>query len=196
MNVEQRLSDTLRVYRVSTPGSIDLWDRIEGRTAKRRPALRLIAVGVVVVVLAVIGAVTLQLRRDDEAHQVTAAALTQEQFVEAANRTCAELRPKLDEARVVFPTATGYEVVAGQLAQLARSALAQAEALPVPDSARRSVAANLSDLRGAIAGAERARSAAQHGDLPAAETEITQVTAAINRVGVRLANDGAEGCRP
>ncbi|MEY2430722.1 MAG: hypothetical protein QOC92_447 [Acidimicrobiaceae bacterium] len=196
MNIEQEISETLCVYRDSTPGSIEVWDRIEARIRRRRPALRWVAVGVVAAALAVVGGVTLNLQREGASHQVAAAAPTLEGYIDAANRSCAELRPKLDEARVVFPTATGYGVVAGQLVEIARTAMAQVEAFPVPESLRGSVPANRSDVRAALDDAEQAGRVAQEGDLTTAQIKIDSAIGALNRVGVRLANDGAETCRP
>ena len=196
MNIEDRLTDALHVYQEQTPGSVEVWERIEARTAKRSTWAQLVAVVAITIVLIVVGVATLQLRRSTTAHQVTAATPTQDEFVTAANRSCADFKRKLDVAVVVFHTPTGYAVVAAQLADIGRAALSQTDAFPVPDAMRGTQAADHSDLLAAVAAAERAGAAARNGDVQTADTELQQVTAAFNRVGTRLANDGAEACRP
>ncbi|HMC71786.1 MAG TPA: hypothetical protein VKJ07_21690 [Mycobacteriales bacterium] len=196
MNIEDRLTEALRPYRDHASASLELWDRIEARTHRRRPVWQWgVAIGMALVVV-IVGLLTIELRRDASTGQVTAATATQEEFVAAATRACNDFRPKLTAAKVVFPTGTGYAAVADQLAQIANSALLQVGALPVPEVLRGSAAANLVDLRGAIADAGQAGAAARNNDLRTADVEIGVATGAINRVANRLANDGAGACRP
>ena len=196
MNIEDRLSDALQPYRDLPATSLRLWERIEARTQRRRVAWRWVAAGAVALIIVIVGFATIALRRDTTTPRITAAAATREQFVDAANHACSDMKTKLDRAVVVFPTQTGYAAVADQVLDVATSVLAQAERLPVPDSLRTSYASDLADLQSAVAAANQAKLSAASGDLARAGVELDSARASINRAGTRLAVDGAERCRP
>ena len=196
MNIEDRLSDALQPYRDLPVASLQLWERIEARTQRRRVAWRWVAAGAVALVIVIVGFATIALRRDTTTPRITAAAATREEFADAANHACSDMKTKLDRAVVVFPTQSGYAAVADQVLDVATSVLAQAERFPVPESLRTSYAADLADLQSAVAATNRARLSAATGDLAETGVELDSARASLNRAGTRFAVDGAERCRP
>ena len=196
MTIEERLTDALSAYREQPEPPPELWERIEARTRRRTwgRAPWVLAAAAVLVIVALVGASIAQ--RSDDTHQLTAGDVTKEQFVARANQQCEDFTKRLDSARVVFPTATGYAVVADQLLQIARDALIEAEGAVVPAELSATAAAIADQLRLAVAAAERARTSADAGDIAAAEAEFRAYEEAISRVGTRLVAEGAESCAP
>ena len=193
MTIEDRLRDALGPYR-DGDAPRELWERIEEQTQRRRwvRAPLVLAAAAVLAVLAVVGASMAQ--RSDTTDQVTAGDPTREQYLVRADQLCEELGARIDDAKVVFPTATGYAVVADQVRQIAEDALAEAQATAVPPELIASAAANVDQLRLALAAAQQVRRAADAGDTAGAESALRAFGESMARVADHLAADGATGC--
>jgi len=197
MNVEVRLQDALDAYRAQVTVSPDLLGRIETRV-ERRPAwpnprvLRPVAIALVVIAMIAVSIAVLRSTTSGDG----GSAAAHQRTVAGADRTCDALTSGIAGARIVFETPTAYASVAATRADLARAAAARLRRINASAADRSNLTSAIAHFGAAADQAERARAAAQGGDLAAARGEFDGFDGAIARARDDLVAMGATRCQP